>query len=200
MSYREQELEQQVNRLQFELGRVRETVENQFNRIEVLEAKIAKSTIVFPDETDLPIKPEDGKMVGFLKGATELPLFHLESSTTAPLIGSPGLGCYALKGKTQLVMGITVFDLDIVKLQNIVRQISEKQRKTRKFTPVFFTNNPDFSPFRSQKYLYEYFRTDTTLAEMLQDPNYSLFLQERFQFMLQKWGIDLIIDMSQESF
>jgi len=200
MSNEVHELRQHAARLEFELGRVRETVENQFSRIEVLERRLSGKDLA-NQVGDLPAPScdtEDG-VLAFLKQSDERSQFYLESTNTGPLRGSPGLNCYSLKDKTNLVLGIAVFDQSIDALRRIVAMIAENQRRTRGFIPVFMSNTPDFSPFRAQKYLYEYLRTDASMAESLKNKKHCQFLQERFQFIMNKWGINMVIDLSKDT-
>jgi len=190
-----EELKRYTARLEFELSRVRETVENQFSRIEVLERHIYNSALALPHSSLDLSNAESGK-AGFLKNRETALHFFLDHPTTGPLVGTPGLGCYALKGKTKLTLGFAVFDQSVEALQHIVGRIVDNQRRTRGFTPVFLTNNPDFTPFRAQKYLYEYFRTDSDMVTSLKDKHHCQFLQERFQFMLKKWDISMVVDLS----
>ncbi|WP_417795813.1 hypothetical protein [Terasakiella pusilla] len=195
-----QDWQRHAARLEFELGRLRETVENQFNRIDVLERRLTQTPL---NETQkahpFAMNRKDGRMIGFLKNANDTPDFYIESPSSGPLKGTPGYSCYALKGKDLSIIGIAVFDHTQEELESIVSLIGDTQRKSRTFIPIFLTNNPVFSPFRSQKYMYEYFRTDPSLETCMADETLSRFLQERFQYIIEKWGIDMIVDMSKEA-
>lgn len=187
-----------VKRLEHELGRVRETVENQFARIEVLERVATNTPAAMSDAVPtLAPPPQDGPVVTVLKVDPGRPLFYAPDAGLPGLRGSPGLSCYALKDKVDLVLAIAVFDLPIQRLHDVVEMVADNQRRTRGFIPLFLTNNPDFSPFRAHRYLYEYFNAAPGFTDGQTDERRRTYQRERFQFLLRKWRVRMVIDLSE---
>ena len=52
------------------------------------------------------------------------------------------------------------------------------------FIPVFFTDSADFSAFRRQGYVLEYF-----------PPGSKSCWQEKMDYLVRKWGIETVIDL-----
>lgn len=188
--------QRRIARLEFELARVRQTVENQFARLEVLEDRLSTPPQPPTATHSLSLPRGETPMVTTLKAEADSLVFHATRPPAPALQGSPGLSCYSDKDAISLILAIAVFNHDTAHIRGLVRMVAENQRRTRGFSPVFLTNNPDFSPYRSQKYIYEYFDTGTGLSHCLSDDRKRTYLQERFQFLLRKWSVGLVVDLS----
>lgn len=87
-------------------------------------------------------------------------------------------------------VGVTVFGLKGQNLENVVASVAAEQARTRDFRPVFLTESPDFSPFVSRGYSFEYI---SGFREYLGPADDSL-RAERLSAIAAKWGISRFID------
>ncbi|KJE35850.1 hypothetical protein UF64_06985 [Thalassospira sp. HJ] len=187
---------ERIRLLEFQLMRTRELVENQYLRITALEALLGKESETGDARQDVPsmtrYQCDDMMMVKDFD-----PAYFQTACRLPPASVNPGLGCYGLNNQVDLVIAVLTFARSTEETGQIVGRIFENQCRTRGFRPVFFTDNPDFTPFRRNRYVYEYFPSQTLIKRGAeQGREYQKFGQEKFVFALKKWGINTILDIS----
>lgn len=192
-----QATEAKLRRLELELTRARELVENQYVRMEVMEARLN------PDAG--PAKHDDAVslsatsyQVSMLDMVQDVSLNYYDLDKILPRSTvNPGLSCYGMGRQVDLVIAVLVFGHDLSKIEQIVQKVVNNQQRTRAFKPVFFTDHPVFTPFRRTRLVYEYFpKASQVKAVDVCAEAYENFQKEKFVFGLNKWGIETVLDMS----
>jgi hypothetical protein len=106
-----------------------------------------------------------------------------------PLAAPAGHDCYDFDDGIEQVVGISVMGLKGAELEQTVAGIAGQQSQQANFKPVFLTDQPDFSPFVSRGYAFEYISGFRSYLEA--DPEARR--NERVAALVRKWGLSDIV-------
>ncbi|HEY9013292.1 MAG TPA: glycosyltransferase family A protein [Devosia sp.] len=107
-----------------------------------------------------------------------------------PLEAHPGHDFLSLTEIMPQSIGISVMGLRGKDLDNVVGLVANEQAQTKDFRPVFLTDSPDFLPFVSRGYAFEYL---STFRDFL-DPGAREVREARRETLIAKWNLSRIVD------
>ena len=87
-------------------------------------------------------------------------------------------------------VGVSVMGLRGKDLDNVVASVASEQARTKDFKPVFLTDSPDFLPFVSRGYSFEYL---PTFRDYL-NPDAREVREARRETLTAKWNLSRIVD------
>ena len=106
-----------------------------------------------------------------------------------PLAALAGHDCFSLADSIDEVVGVSVMGLRGVDLDRVVGAVAEEQLKTKSFKPVFLTDEPDFRPFVSRGYAFEYFSAFRNYLA----PDADSATSDRRRMLAAKWGFERVL-------
>ncbi|MDB5538999.1 MAG: glycosyltransferase family 2 protein [Devosia sp.] len=109
---------------------------------------------------------------------------------SAPLAAHAGHDCFSLADTIGDTVGVSVMGLRGVDLDRVVGGVAAEQRKSKDFKPVFLTDQPDFLPFVSRGYSFEYL---STFRDYLA-PRAEEGRETRRGVLTTKWGLSRIVN------
>jgi hypothetical protein len=112
------------------------------------------------------------------------------SKPPAPLVAHVGDDCLSLSETITDTVGVSVMGLRGVDLDRVVGSVAKEQSRSRDFKPVFLTDAPDFQPFVSRGYSFEYL---STFRDYLSREGNSRRTARR-ETLAAKWSLSRIVD------
>jgi len=109
------------------------------------------------------------------------------------LVPTPGWKCLAVD-QPQIRIGFLLFGMTPENVEEAVEAVEQRQARSRDFSPVFVTDNPDLAPFRDRGYVVEYVSSSITLNGKRKRPHRD-DLRTRLEFIEAKWGLDKLVDL-----
>lgn len=107
-----------------------------------------------------------------------------------PLRAHVGHDLLTLSDAIEETVGVSVMGLRGTDLDNVVAAVGNEQARNKDFRPVFFTDAPEFLPFVSRGYSFEY---QSTFRDYL-TPNPADARQARREDLTAKWNISRVIN------
>lgn len=181
--------------------KLRERVQAQFCRLEAVERSRKtgrRRKVGLRADKRPPAKVHnDFSTFSGADAPSSTPAFY-RPDINAGLSSGPGLCAFAATAERLPTLGLVVFDLDTHTLAYLVDDLARQQMLEPFCRPVFLTNNPDFSPFRRHRFVFEYFHT--RCREEPGRQRLEQFLCERAAFVLRKWGITRLVRVGRSRF
>jgi hypothetical protein len=109
---------------------------------------------------------------------------------SVPLEAHPGHDFLSLTEIMPESVGVSVMGLRGKDLDNVVASVADEQARTKDFRPVFLTDSPDFLPFVSRGYSFEYL---PTFRDFL-NPEAHDVRDARRETLSAKWNLSRIVD------
>ena len=109
------------------------------------------------------------------------------------LVPTPGWKCLAVD-QPQIRIGFLLFGMTSENVEEALEAVEKRQVRSRDFTPVFVTDNPDLAPFRDRGYVVEYVPPSITSNEK-KNRAHRHDLQTRLEFIEEKWDLDNLVDL-----
>ena len=109
---------------------------------------------------------------------------------TRLLAALAGHDCLSLTDTIEETIGVSVMGLRGVDLDRVVGAVAAEQLKTKDFKPVFLTDQPDFLPFVSRGFSFEYLSTFRSYLS----PEADELRATRRATVSEKWGLSRIVD------
>ncbi len=109
------------------------------------------------------------------------------------LVPAPGWKCLAVD-QPQIRIGFLLFGMTPESVEEAVEAVEQRQVRSRDFSPVFVTDNPDLAPFRDRGYVVEYVPPSITLNGK-RNRAHRHDLQVRLELIEAKWDLDNLVDL-----
>ena len=122
------------------------------------------------------------------------------SESPSPLRPNPGNGSHHLSGREVATIGIGAFGLKARELAAVVDAVSSSQRRGTPFIPVFLTDATDFSEFRREGFVFEYFPNSDVRRRFLGERDSETYFRDKLRFVMMKWGISDVLHFGRDAF
>jgi hypothetical protein len=109
------------------------------------------------------------------------------------LVPTPGWKCLAVD-QPQIRIGFLLFGMTPESVEEAVEAVEQRQVRSRDFSPVFVTDNPDLAPFRDRGYVVEYVPLSIT-SNRKKNRAHRHDLQGRLELIEAKWDLDNLVDL-----
>lgn len=178
---------------------LRETVELQHRTIEVLQTALERYAAEVGDL--ITIRPRFRSQVQVCQIQPDVA--NANTKTWWPALSIPKIPMQASNTQTHLglnepkitVVAVSVLGIDGQRLDNAISIISERQRQSRDFIPVFLTDASDQALLRSHGYIFEYFPK----ASYQPERNVESFRQ-KLLLVWKKWNVISLIDLGAKGY
>lgn len=107
----------------------------------------------------------------------------------SPLVAPAGDDCYSIGDAIEETVGVSVLGLGGEDLERIVANVAEEQLQHKRFKPVFLTDQPDFLPFTSRGYAFEYLSDFRGYLKANPGDERS----DRLALLSRKWGMSEVV-------
>ena len=118
---------------------------------------------------------------------------HEKGVKLKSLVPTPGWKCLAVD-QPQIRIGFLLFGMTPENVEEAVEAVEQRQVRSRDFSPVFVTDNPDLAPFRDRGYVVEYVPPSITLNGK-KNRAHRHDLQVRLKLIEAKWDLDNLVDL-----
>jgi len=118
---------------------------------------------------------------------------HESRAELKSLVPVPGWKCLAVD-QPQIRIGFLLFGMTPENTQEGVEAVEQRQVRSRDFTPVFVTDNPDLAPFRNRGYVVEYVSSLITSSGK-KNRAHQDYLEARLELIRAKWGLGSLVDL-----
>lgn len=179
-----------------DVRRMRETLERHFKAHRTLSSLIRRLVDPKGEAKHVDVQPKL-PVAGFAQHPRRVPAAKPDSwwptelaRPTVPLAAHPGHDFLSLTEIMPETVGVSVMGLKGKDLDNVVASVSSEQARTRDFKPVFLTDAPDFLPFVSRGYSFEYL---SSFRDYL-NPEAQEARESRREVLAAKWNLSRIVD------
>jgi hypothetical protein len=178
-----------------EIRRMRERIERQFRTNRTLGRMVRKLLVDRAEARPVEVVPK--LPVATLAQqplrrprSAEDPWWPAGPLAPAPSLSAPaGHDCYSIGDAIDETVGISVLGLAGEDLERVVTDVADQQLQHKGFKPVFLTDQPDFLPFVSRGYAFEYLSDFRSYL----DPDPDEARSGRLSALVRKWGLSEVV-------